>query len=122
MAFEYKGIAYPWKLTNGKLELSSTNEMIKSSLSILLTWEIRQRYRRTNYGSRIPTILEEPNDFTTQALIRFFILDVIELWEPRVEFQKVVTARVGPTTVSATLEYLILPTNEPDTLTTLINL
>jgi len=122
MAFEYKGIAYPWILTNGKLELSSTNEMIKSSLSILLSWEIRQRYRRTNYGSRIPTILEEPNDFTTQALIRFFIIDVVELWEPRVEFQKVITSRVDATSISATIQYIILPTNEPDTLTTLINL
>jgi len=122
MALKEKGIAYPWYLTDGKLELSDRVELIKSSLLMLLNWEIRQRYRRNTYGSRIPTIIEEPNDFITQSLVKFFVIDAIELWEPRVEFKSIVTSRVTQTSISATLEYRILPYNQIDTLTTTINL
>lgn len=122
MAFEYTGVGFPWILTNGRVEMVSTRAMIKSSLLILLNWELGHRYRRLNYGSRISTLLEEPNDFVTESLVKFFIMDVIDDWEPRVEFRRIKTLKTSPTGIRVDLEYSILPADQLEILTTTINL
>lgn len=69
-----------WYLKKGKVEL------INQNLQSLMFTQIGQLIRNEYFGSRVNECLEEPNTQTLSFLVRRFIKDAIESWEPRLRF------------------------------------
>lgn len=72
-----------WYITKGDPEL------IKQNLISILTYQIGQRFREEHFGSRTWECLEEPNTSALSLMIKEFIKDGIELWEPRIRALKI---------------------------------
>ena len=109
------GIAFPVILPeSGKVELSYGPDIIKSSLIIILSWQLRTRYFNGQFGSRIYEALEDPNDDILSMLVRKFTLDSIEDWEPRVELKTVNIHRPESHKLNLELVYNIKELNVED--------
>lgn len=83
-----KGLVFPLDITDGGLYLSDGLPVMKSNLLNLLTWKTNTRDYLLDYGSRFTELLEDPADDTTIALFRFFTIECIATWEPRVKLLK----------------------------------
>lgn len=109
------GIAFPVIIpSSGKVELSYGPDIIKSSLMVILSWQLRTRYFNGQFGSRIYEALEDPNDDILSMLVRKFTLDSIEDWEPRVELKSVNIHRPEPHKLNLELVYNIKELNVED--------
>lgn len=109
------GIAFPVIIpSSGKVELSYGPDIIKSSLIIILSWQLRTRYFNGQFGSRIYEALEDPNDDILSMLVRKFTLDSIEDWEPRVELKSLSVHRPEPHKLNLELVYNIKELNVED--------
>lgn len=63
--------------------------LIKQNLTAILTYQIGQRFRQENFGSRTWECLEEPNTSALNLMIKNFVKDGIAAWEPRIKALKV---------------------------------
>lgn len=67
--------------------------LIKQNLTAILTYQIGQRFRQEDFGSRTWECLEEPNTSALNLMIRNFVKDSISAWEPRIIALKVFTLK-----------------------------
>jgi phage baseplate assembly protein W len=81
-----KGIIFPFQLEQGKLPVVSSVELIKCNVKSLLAFELGQRFMQGEVGARLKTLTSEPANSAVIKTIGFFILEVIEVYEPRVKF------------------------------------
>lgn len=72
-----------WYVLNGDIAL------IKQNLTAILTYQIGQRFRQEDFGSRTWECLEEPNTSALNLMIKNFVKDGIAAWEPRIKALKV---------------------------------
>lgn len=82
MALQPDGTQVPkvrWGMLYGDVRL------IKQNLIAILTFQIGQRFRQEYFGCRIWECIEEPNTQALEYLLRDFIRDGIENWEPRIQ-------------------------------------
>jgi len=79
------GLIFPLVLTSGKHTISETEDLIESSIKVILSWPIYTREFVDDFGSRLLGVLEEPNDDILMTLIRRFIIDSLGKWEKRIE-------------------------------------
>lgn len=63
---------------------------IKQSIMILLLTEKNERFFRPKLGSAIYSMLWEPLDFASAAIIRSEIYDVLTEYEPRIQVDNVI--------------------------------
>lgn len=73
--------------------LSGNVDLIKQNLTAILTYQIGQRFRQEDFGSRTWECLEEPNTSALNLMIRNFVKDGIEAWEPRITALKIVALK-----------------------------
>jgi phage baseplate assembly protein W len=76
-----------WYILRGDVAL------IKQNLTAILTYQIGQRFRQEDFGSRIWECLEEPNTSALNLMIRNFVKDGIAAWEPRITALKVLALK-----------------------------
>lgn len=76
-----------WYILRGDVAL------IKQNLTAILTYQIGQRFRQENFGSRTWECLEEPNTSALNLMIRNFVKDGIAAWEPRITALKVLALK-----------------------------
>lgn len=76
-----------WYILRGDVTL------IKQNLTAILTYQIGQRFRQEDFGSRTWECLEEPNTSALNLMIRNFVKDGIAAWEPRITALKVLTLK-----------------------------
>mgnify|MGYP000195348297 FL=1 len=72
-----------WYILRGDVAL------IKQNLTAILTYQIGQRFRQEDFGSRTWECLEEPNTSALNLMIKNFVKDGIAAWEPRITALKV---------------------------------
>jgi phage baseplate assembly protein W len=72
-----------WYILKGDVAL------IKQNLTAILTYQIGQRFRQEDFGSRTWECLEEPNTSALNLMIKNFVKDGIAAWEPRIKALKV---------------------------------
>lgn len=76
-----------WYILRGDVAL------IKQNLTAILTYQIGQRFRQEDFGSRTWECLEEPNTSALNLIIRNFVKDGIAAWEPRITALKVLALK-----------------------------
>lgn len=76
-----------WYILRGDVAL------IKQNLTAILTYQIGQRFRQEDFGSRTWECLEEHNTSALNLMIRNFVKDGIAAWEPRITALKVLALK-----------------------------
>ena len=76
-----------WYILRGDVAL------IKQNLTAILTYQIGQRFRQEDFGSRTWECLEEPNTSALNLMIRNFVKNGIAAWEPRITALKVLALK-----------------------------
>lgn len=111
-----QGLIFPLQLDSGKHVISEGEDLIKSSIRIILSWPLFNREYEDDFGSRIHEALEDQNDEVLITLIKKFVVDSITKWEKRVELKKMTFERPNNERLIVDLLYHIKDINIEDTL------
>lgn len=86
------GFAFPINLNvQGSLQLSGSTPNLEESIRIILGTRLGERVYRPNFGSRLSELVFEPMNTRVLLLIRLYVKEALEIWEPRIIVQDVVT-------------------------------
>ena len=77
----------------GWYPMKGDTKLIKQNLISIVVHNIGQRFRQEEFGTRLYECLEEPNTQVLEFLVKDFIRDSINSWEPRIEALAVATTR-----------------------------
>lgn len=87
-----KGWAFPIALSvQGGIQLSATEQKVRESIWIILRTGIGERVYRPNFGSRLSELAFSPLNSATLVLIRLYVVEALEVWEPRITDLEVYT-------------------------------
>ena len=108
-----KGWAFPLKLREGRISLSSAEEDIREAIRIILSTRKGERIMRPEFGCGIQEMVFEPLNETSRGLIRYQVEDALTRWEPRIELIKVQVDfdQNEPGRVLVKIEYTVRSTN-----------
>ena len=73
--------------------LFGSMDLIKQNITAILVFQLGQRFRQEEFGSRTWECIEEPNTQALSFMIRDFIKDGISSWEPRVKAMNTLVTR-----------------------------
>jgi uncharacterized protein len=107
-----RGVAFPPKITNGRLAWSEGEVSVRESIQIILLTENNERLRRPEFGGGLKRFIGEPNAAVTHHQIEERIQKSLERWEPRIALETVqVEADPQHTNAAmATIEYRLVAT------------
>lgn len=87
------GPSYPFAFTGtGSIRTVSVSrgiDKINQSIHIILTTRPGERYMNPEFGSRLPDLVFEPNDFVLKDLLYLYTAQALERWERRILFRTV---------------------------------
>lgn len=112
------GFAFPAAVNvQGSIQLSADSPNLEESIRIILGTKLGERVYRPNFGSRLSELVFEPMNSHTMALIRLYVEEALELWEPRITLRQVVTEPEGKLGQSGRVNIHILysPKDDVDT-------
>ena len=108
----WRGPALPIvRRQGGYFSSRNVYDLIRSSIYMILTTRIGSRVMRPEFGSNLPSLVFEQNDAVLSAQVRFYTVDAINRWEPRVRIMDVGAIINGHVFV-VRLSYMILATLE----------
>jgi uncharacterized protein len=108
------GFALPLRSSvQGGIQLSAEEPNIEESIVIILRTSIGERVYRPNFGSRLSELVFEPLNIQTLLLIRLYVEEAIETWEPRIDLIEV-RADPDPVRGKVDIEILYQPKNSSD--------
>lgn len=109
------GLAFPIQVNvQGGIQLSTSTPNIEESIIIILRTDLGERVYRPNFGSRLSELVFEPMNVQTLMLIRLYVEEALEMWEPRI-ILKEVRADPDPIRGKVDIEIVYQPKNSPDT-------
>ncbi|MDB9337668.1 MULTISPECIES: GPW/gp25 family protein [Cyanophyceae] len=86
------GWAFPLQLSlQGGIQLSSEEQKVRESIWIILRTGVGERVYRPNFGSRLSELAFAPLNTDTLLRIRLYVLEALEVWEPRIIVDEVLT-------------------------------
>lgn len=86
------GLSFPIGTNvQGSLQLSSNTINLEESIRIILGTRLGERVYRPNFGSRLSDMAFEPMNTPTLLLIRLYVQEAIEAWEPRLILRDIIT-------------------------------
>jgi uncharacterized protein len=97
----------------GGIQLSHDAPNIKESIILILRTSLGERVYRPNFGSRLSELVFEPLNIQTLLLIRLYVEEAIETWEPRINLIEVRTDP-DPVRGKVDIEILYQPKDSPD--------
>ena len=83
------GLVFPIKLENGKPELQSGWELIKSSLRNIFAYEYGEKFFLYEFGLKLRQILEDPVDEITYSTLDYQFDVILPNWERRIKIDSV---------------------------------
>lgn len=87
-----KGWASPLGVNvQGNIQLSSTERNVEESIYVILRTKLGERLYRPNFGSRLSELVFAPLNTETLLLIRLYVQEALEMWEPRIVVDGVMT-------------------------------
>lgn len=87
-----QGLTFPLQLNvQGGLQFSSAVQKVKESIWIILRTSLGERMYRPDFGSRLSELAFEPLNSSTMIQIRMYVVEALEIWEPRIEIDRVET-------------------------------
>jgi uncharacterized protein len=86
------GLAFPIATNvQGSFQLSAQHTNLEESIRIILGTRLGERVYRPNFGSRLSELVFEPMNTQTLLLIRLYVQEALEIWEPRIKLVDIVT-------------------------------
>lgn len=86
------GLAFPISTNvQGSFQLSEGTTNLEESIRIILGTRLGERAYRPNFGSRLSEMMFEPMNTQVLLLIRLHVREAIEMWEPRLVLEDVIT-------------------------------
>ncbi|WP_341528607.1 GPW/gp25 family protein [Nostoc sp. UHCC 0302] len=86
------GWAYPLHLSvQGGIQLSREDQKVKESIWIILRTGVGERVYRPKFGSRLSELAFAPMNSDTLLRIRLYVSQALEVWEPRIILDQVLT-------------------------------
>lgn len=86
------GWASPLRVNlQGSIQLSSAERNIEESIWLILRTDLGERVYRPEFGSRLSELTFAPLNTQTLLLIRLYVQEALEMWEPRIEIDEVST-------------------------------
>ncbi len=80
------GLAFPIQTDpRGEIHLVSSDVDIAQSIQIILGTHPGERVMRPTFGCRVHEMMFEPRDSTTMSLIKKYVDEALQLWEPRIQ-------------------------------------
>ena len=86
------------------------SKLIEENIKALLLYEIGQRLRQEDVGTRLIEVLEEPNTSALSFLIREYIMKALNKYESRVLITKISSTRLNQK-LHILLEFKIIELN-----------
>ena len=109
------GLGFPLHVNvQGGMQLSTGTPNIEESIVIILRTDLGERVYRPNFGSRLSELVFEPMNVQTLMLIRLYVEQALEMWEPRI-ILKEVRADPDPIRGRVDIEIVYQPKNSLDT-------
>ena len=96
-----KGVLFPIQLTKnekgevGWYPVNGDINLLYNNLSALLWYDIGQRIRQEDFGTRLWECIEEPNTQAQAFLINTFLKEAISLYEDRINYKESIISRSG---------------------------
>ena len=112
------GWNFPLKINlQGGIGLCSADRDVRQAIQIILRTELGERVYRPDFGCRLSELTFAPMNTRTLFLIRLYVREALEVWEPRIELDEV---RVDPDPVAGkvniTIDYRLKKTYESGSL------
>lgn len=84
------GLAFPMKVNaRGEIALVNGAKDIEQSIRIILGTRPGERVMRPTFGCKAHDLLFEIRDATTASLLKKYVLDALNFWEPRIQVLQV---------------------------------
>ncbi|ACK69586.1 GPW/gp25 family protein [Gloeothece citriformis PCC 7424] len=86
------GLTFPLQTNvQGGLRLSSDHQDVREAIWIILRTELGERVYRPNFGCRLSELTFAPLNTRTLFLIKLYVQEALEIWEPRIYLDEVIT-------------------------------
>ena len=87
-----KGFSFPLAMNvQGNITLSSESQNIEESIRIILGTRLGERVYRPDFGSRLSELVFAPMNTQTLLMVRLYVREALERWEPRISIDGVYT-------------------------------
>jgi uncharacterized protein len=81
-----QGLSFPLQLNpRGEIALVGGGEDIAQSIRIILSTRPGERVMRPEFGCRANELLFEPSHASTTTLLRKYVREALQRWEPRID-------------------------------------
>src|SRR3954447_5385454 len=78
------GPAIPFRLgADGRVAMTSGTDKVRQNLRAVLATRLGERLMRRDFGTRIASLVHDPNDEALAALVTSEARDALLRWEPR---------------------------------------
>jgi phage baseplate assembly protein W len=85
-----QGLSFPLGINSqGGLSLSNEDKSIIESIWIILLTDVGERLYRPDFGCRLSELSFAPINSETLMLMRIFVQEALEQWEPRIIVEQV---------------------------------
>jgi uncharacterized protein len=102
------GFAFPIAVNvQGSIQLSNNTPNLEESIIIILSTKLGERLYRPDFGSRLSELVFEPMNTNTLLMIRLYVEEALEIWEPRIIINSILTI---PDPISGLVEIEIMYT------------
>jgi len=78
------GFAFPFAFDGGGVRRSEGDEKIRQNIRALLATRVGERVMLREYGTRIHSLVQDPNDEAMAVLVKRQLQECLLAWEPRV--------------------------------------
>jgi uncharacterized protein len=86
------GIGFPLKTNlSGGLQISAETRNLEESIHLILRTNLGERVYRPDFGSRLSELVFAPLNTSTLLLLRLYVEEALEAWEPRIEMDEILT-------------------------------
>ena len=113
-----KGFGFPFRIDpqTGGVGWVSNEDKIRQNILLILGTRLGERAMLRNFGTRLPSLVHEPNDDVLSELVETQAREALLQWEPRILVQSSTVERVeGELRVS--LKYIYVSQGTSDQLT-----
>ena len=86
------GVGFPLKTNlSGGLQISQESRNLEESIHLILRTSLGERLYRPDFGSRLSELVFAPLNTHTLLLLRLYVEEALEAWEPRIEIDEILT-------------------------------
>ena len=85
----------PFSSTTGDININTGTDRLHQSIYYILSTIPGERFFVPEFGSKLYLVLFEPNDYITSDLIKTYVKEALDRWEPRIEVISVDPQNIG---------------------------